>query len=140
MWAKIENGIAKFPPKNDPERGLYNVDRSTKWLIEHGYVECDPRELEQETIAPLVQLRKIRKDLMQYLEALRDQIGLTMSVAEFASVARAMTSAELKAWAIERGVPMDAVQIAAANLLAFLADANRYGYSWDDLFQFDDQP
>jgi hypothetical protein len=31
-WVKIENGIIKYPPKNDIENGLFNVNKNEKWL------------------------------------------------------------------------------------------------------------
>lgn len=77
---------------------------------------------------------KIKGSCASYLEAVRQGLGLEITVEDFAKVAKEKTSAELKAWALENGIEADTITTVAGNLLGFLADANRYGFKWDDLF------
>lgn len=77
---------------------------------------------------------KIKAAVTEYLESVRQALGLEITVADFAAVARQKTSAELKAWALEEGIPAETITSVAGNMLGFLADANRYGYRWEDLF------
>ena len=46
IWAKIEDGRIVYPPKNDKARGMFNVDKNEKWLVENGFVLQTPEELE----------------------------------------------------------------------------------------------
>lgn len=45
IYAKIENGIIKYPPKNDLKKGLFNVNKNEEWLIENGFNEYTQEEL-----------------------------------------------------------------------------------------------
>ena len=44
-YAKIENGVAVFPPHNDGNK--INVHLDEPWLVEHGYVNMTEEELAQ---------------------------------------------------------------------------------------------
>ncbi len=44
-YAKIENGVAVFPPHNDGNR--INVHLDPAWLAEHGYVNMTEEEIAQ---------------------------------------------------------------------------------------------
>ncbi len=46
-YAKIENGVAVFPPHNDGNK--INVHLDEPWLVEHGYVNMTEEELEPYT-------------------------------------------------------------------------------------------
>ena len=46
IWAKIEDGRIVYPPKNDKESGMFNVDKNEKWLTEHGFSQWTPEALE----------------------------------------------------------------------------------------------
>lgn len=76
----------------------------------------------------------VQANCTAYMEQVKAGLDTPLTVEDFKRAARQKTSAELKAWALENGIPAAVISEAAGNLLAFLADANRYGYSWDDLF------
>lgn len=46
-WVKYENGIVKYPPKNDIKRGLFNVDKNEKWLTTRGYKLMTQEEIDE---------------------------------------------------------------------------------------------
>lgn len=77
---------------------------------------------------------RIKLAMMEYLTRMRDDNNIDVTVQEFVEVAKKMTSAELKGWAMQKGISQEIITVIAGNMLAFLADANRYGYGWDDLF------
>lgn len=58
IWAKIEDGRIVYPPKNDKESGMFNVDKNEKWLTEHGYSQWTAEELEPYQPKPIVEPKK----------------------------------------------------------------------------------
>ena len=58
IWAKIEDGRIVYPPKNDKESGMFNVDKNEKWLTEHGFSQWTPEELEPYQPKPIVEPKK----------------------------------------------------------------------------------
>ena len=58
IWAKIEDGRIVYPPKNDKVRGMFNVDKNEKWLVENGFVLRTPEELEPYQPKPIVEPKK----------------------------------------------------------------------------------
>ena len=84
--------------------------------------------------ADLAAFAKIKSGCAAYLDAVKQDLGLEITVEDFAKVAKEKTSAELKVWALENGIAEEVITVVAGNLLGFLADANRYGFKWDDLF------
>lgn len=58
IWAKIEDGRIVYPPKNDKESGMFNVDKNGKWLTEHGFSQWIPEELEPYQPKPIVEPKK----------------------------------------------------------------------------------
>ena len=49
-YAKIEDGVVIYPPKNDGNH--FNVHRDEEWLAEHGYRFYTPEELAELMPAP----------------------------------------------------------------------------------------
>lgn len=47
IWAKIENNQIIYPPKNDKELGMFNVDKNETWLLNHGFSQFTYQELEE---------------------------------------------------------------------------------------------
>ena len=43
MYAKVENGILIFPPKNSGN--MMNVDKNIQWLTENGYTDMSAEEI-----------------------------------------------------------------------------------------------
>lgn len=58
IWAKIEDGRIVYPPKNDKESGMFNVDKNEKWLTEHGFSQWTPEELEPYQPKPIAEPKK----------------------------------------------------------------------------------
>ncbi|MBR2438716.1 MAG: hypothetical protein IKB25_00860 [Lentisphaeria bacterium] len=58
IWAKIEDGRIVYPPKNDKESGMFNVDKNEKWLAEHGFSQQTPEELEPYQPKPIAEPKK----------------------------------------------------------------------------------
>lgn len=52
IWAKIINKKIKYPPKNDPSKGLFNVDKNQQWLLKHGYTKWTMQDLNKHTSTP----------------------------------------------------------------------------------------
>ena len=58
IWAKIEDGRIVYPPKNDKESGMFNVDKNEKWLAEHGFSQRTPEALESYQPKPIAEPKK----------------------------------------------------------------------------------
>ena len=82
-WAKIQNNTIVYPPKNDKETGTFNVNKNQKWLLEHGFKQMTPQELEpyqpkyQEPPKRYSTLKIIRTlgDSWEYYRNLLEQAG-----------------------------------------------------------------
>ena len=98
IWAKIEDGRIVYPPKNDKESGMFNVDKNEKWLVENGFVLRTPEELEPYQPKP-VELPKKYPEIDFVLEAHRMNLelfreGLSSPRTVFARRLLAMTGTE----------------------------------------------
>jgi len=68
------------------------------------------------------------------LEAEAERLALDISIDEFKQAAGSMMSSELIAWATEKGVPDEMIEIVRPQILTFIADASRLGMTWSDIF------
>ena len=83
IWAKIEDGRIVYPPKNDKETGMFNVDKNVGWLTEHGFSQWTPEELEPYQTKPVeppkkystLKIIRVLGDNWEYYKELLEKAG-----------------------------------------------------------------
>ena len=76
--------------------------------------------------------------LEAYLDELekeaREHYAINVTKAEFKQAAATKMSGELVAWAHDKGVPDEMIEVVRARVLELIADASRIGLTWNDIF------
>lgn len=118
----IYNGV-EYDKRPDPFMGRSPMTDAA-FIEMGGVIEKGPQE-------------QFLESLYAYLDELEKQaeaLALDISVDEFKRAASTMMSADLIAWAKEKGVPDSMIASVRNDILVMIADASRIGLTWADIF------
>ena len=84
IFAKIENGVIIYPPKNDRKNGIFNVSNNKAWLEKNGYKEYTLEELKK--YEPVFEPEPKKYSTLKVIRALGDDWSYYKDLLEKAGV------------------------------------------------------